>query len=465
MVQLECSLPHDKRCFPAHPALKAAQSMQGVVPAHANLLEHPDSARLHFSNFENALVNVLGAAQELHQCVWNAVDVRDNDMNPAGISFTFFPPARTYAFGLDEYGSKFCHRWARKPHLVYPMLPLQNTVSFASAFPRRVLLNASARVQHYGFSGSGFSAVEDVAEMPRPSAFPMVFSGDLFLNVDLTNTPNASVQVFVPDDRHLAAAAWIPSMLFSALVADSTAASTVARPALVVAALPVSRTTRSMFRVGLELDPAGAPVTLHGFQGVRCEAAMSLAVPASHRASGGSAWVSRNTATHQSSLLAQQFAEMSLASPGLVDCGVFAREFAPRDALGKLSITLLSAVSQSSSCPFLVVVDDARLVCLRMFKESTTFTAVEVNFGAVRHESLSSVLSVSVRRDESLTLLRLSATAPGSCARLRFHPRTSSKLCARCSSLAQGPSPHHGWSPSMSRWPTCLPTCLWTTQA
>jgi len=252
--------------------------------------------------------------------------------------------------------------------------------------------------------------VADVAEMPRPSAFPLVFSGDLFLNVDLTNTPNASVQVFVPDDRQLTAAAWIPSMLFSALVADSTAASTVARPALVVAALPVSRTPRSMLRVGLELDPAGAPVTLHGFQGVRCEAAMSrFAVPASHTASGGSAWVSRNTATHQSSLLAQQFAEMSLASPGLLDGGVFARDFAPRDALGELSVTRLSAVSQSSSCPFLAVVDDARLVCLRMFQDSTTFTAVAVNFGAVRLESLSSVLSVSVRRDESLTLLRLSA--------------------------------------------------------
>ena len=40
-----------------------------MLPAHANLLEHPDSARQHFSNFENSLVNVLGAAQEVHQCV------------------------------------------------------------------------------------------------------------------------------------------------------------------------------------------------------------------------------------------------------------------------------------------------------------------------------------------------------------------------------------------------------------
>ena len=220
-VQLECSLPHDRRCWPALPVLRAAQSLLGAAPAHANLVEHADSARFLFSSFENTLVNVGGAPQELHQCVWNAVDVRDNDMNPGGISSTFFPPARTYALGLDEYGSKFCHRWARRPRLVYPLFPLQNTVSFASAFPRRVLLNASARVQHYSFSGAGFADVPDVAEMPRPE---LVVAGDLFLNVDLANTPNASVPVFAPDDRKLTAAAWIQSLLFSALVADSTVA-------------------------------------------------------------------------------------------------------------------------------------------------------------------------------------------------------------------------------------------------
>jgi len=185
-VRLECSLPHDTRCLQVHPVLKAGQTMQGSVPAHANLLEHPESARYHFSNFENTYVN--GAAQDLHQCVWNAVDVRDNDMNPAGVSFTSFPPARTYANGLDEYGSKFCHRWERDPSLVYPLLPLQNTVSFASSFPRRVLLNASARVLHYGYSGDGHNEVPSVAELPRPVRFQHVYAGDLFLNIDLQQT-------------------------------------------------------------------------------------------------------------------------------------------------------------------------------------------------------------------------------------------------------------------------------------
>jgi len=80
------------------------------MPAHANLFEHPDSAKLHFSSFENVLVNVDALYDgDKHQCVWNAVDFCDNDMNPAGISFTFFPPAKTYAYELTEYGSKFCH--------------------------------------------------------------------------------------------------------------------------------------------------------------------------------------------------------------------------------------------------------------------------------------------------------------------------------------------------------------------
>ena len=141
--------------------------------------------------------------------------------------------------------------------------------------PRRVLLNASARVQHYGSFGAGFSAVPDVADMPRPGAFPLVFSGDLFLNVNLTNTPNASVQVFAPDNRNLAAAAWIPSLLFSALVADSTTSSTVPRPALLVDARPLSRTPRSLLRVRLVLDPTHLPVTVPSFQVECCETAMS----------------------------------------------------------------------------------------------------------------------------------------------------------------------------------------------
>ena len=136
------------------------------------------------------LLNVNGAAPDLHQCVWNAVDIRDNNMNPAGVSFTFFLLARTYAFSISEHGSKHCHRWTRNPLLEYPLLPLQNTMSFESAFPRRVLLNASARVLHYDYSGAGFADVPHVAKLARP-AFAGVYAGDFYLSLDLLNTPNA----------------------------------------------------------------------------------------------------------------------------------------------------------------------------------------------------------------------------------------------------------------------------------
>jgi len=65
-ARLECSLPHDTRCIQVHPLLKAGQIVQGSFPAHANLLEHPDSAQYHFANFENTVLNVDGAAQDLH---------------------------------------------------------------------------------------------------------------------------------------------------------------------------------------------------------------------------------------------------------------------------------------------------------------------------------------------------------------------------------------------------------------
>ena len=414
MLTLECSLPHDTRCFAAQPLLRAAQIMRSFTPAHANLLEHADSARFHFSNFENTLVNVKGAAQNLHQCVWNAVDVRDNDMNPAGISWTFFPPAHTYAEGLTEYGSKFCHRWTRNRALVYPMLPLQNTVSFPSAFPRRLLLNASARVLHYDYSGDGFAVLPSVAEMPRPSRFLHVFAGDLYLSIDLTNTPNASLQVFVPDDRRLHDARWIPSVMISALVADSTARSTVSRPELTVHSHMVSRLPRSSLRVGLEFDSSNAVVVMHNFQGVHCEMTLCrFAVSMSHALANGSAWVSRNNVSASDSVLAQVFPEMTLASAEVSGGGEHARDFvlAPSQHadMGNRVFSRLASVMHSATCPLLLVANDMELVCLTLSSNASEFHMHLVNLSDVRLESRSTVLSVGTRREESLTLFSLSA--------------------------------------------------------
>ena len=268
--------------------------MRGVTPAHAYLLEHADSARFHFSNSENTLLNVKGAAQNLHQCVWNAVEICHKDMNPASILSIFFPLAHTYVNGLSEYGSKLCHHWTRNPSLVYLMLPLQNTVLFASSFAHHVLLNATARVLHYEYSGDGFSELPNVAEMSRPSRFPHVFAGDLYLSTDLTNTPNA-ILMFVPDDHSLQDANWILSLMISALLADSTAPSTVSRPKLTVDTHLVSCSPRSMLRVGLEFDSSHAIVVVDNFEGVHCEISLCcFAVSMSHAVANGSAWVSRN---------------------------------------------------------------------------------------------------------------------------------------------------------------------------
>jgi hypothetical protein len=288
---------------------------RGALPAHANLLEHTDSARYHFASFENMLLNVDGAAQDVHQCVWNAVDICDNNMNPAGVTFSFFPPARTYTFCISEYCSKFCHHWTRDPRLEYPLLPLQNTVSFVSAFPRRVLLNASARVLHYAYSGVGFADVAHLSTFPRP-ARSAHFASDLYLSLDLHRMPNASVVVLVPDDRGLADAAWIPSLCFAVLAADNTARATLTRLPLRLEAVLVSRAPPSGLRIGLALDAAVTPVELAVFAGVHCEAALSrFAVPANH---SGAAWVSRNNVLFpapNTSQLASEFPEMALASP------------------------------------------------------------------------------------------------------------------------------------------------------
>jgi len=415
-VRLECSLPHDTRCIQVHPLPKAGQIMQGFVPAHANLLEHPDSARYHFSNFENTLLNVDAAAQDLYQCVWNAVDVRDNDMNPAGVSFTFFPPARTYANGLDEYGSKFCHRWQRDPSLVYPLLPLQNTVSFASSFPRRVLLNASARVQHYEYSGDGHSEVPSVAELPRPVLFPDVYSGDLFLNIDLHRTPNASVAVFVPDDRDIDAAAWIPSLVFSALVADSTAPSTVTRPALAVESIWVSRTPSSMVSVFLHLGAAATSAQFSSFSGVRCEPNLCrFTVSASHAVSGGSAWVSSNTVSQFNYPLFGLFPEMTIASPDVTGLDVVRHKFALRSPSSSEAqyqpqeFTLLVSNLRASACSVLAVVNGVSLVCVQFSSSPARGLVVPVNLGAVRLEIFSLVIGLAMRGADSLSLFQLSA--------------------------------------------------------
>jgi hypothetical protein len=179
-VELPCLLPHDKRCkAPISFADFAADEMyrkQGYVPGHANVLERVSGMHM-FSSFENVLLSVDSIPlQRRRVCVWNANGIADNDMNPAGISVHF---------------EEACRPWTRELRTRYPLLPMQNTVTETTEFQRRILLNTSAVAMHYS---SQWQNVERTAS---------VFTGDVFLDLDLTNTSHIALVAFASPDRLL----------------------------------------------------------------------------------------------------------------------------------------------------------------------------------------------------------------------------------------------------------------------
>ena len=222
---LPCLLPHPKRCKAAYPVQRAGQTKVGNVPAHANVLERKDSDHL-FSNFENLLMPLSSTlSEDLHQCVWNVMGITDNDMNPGGVAHSFLPHSEVFASNQLSDGTKFCHPWSeRNMEVEYPLLPLQNTVTdTASTFQRRVLVNTSARVMDYRYSGDGYKANEfNVPDVIVAPAFTSEFTGDFFLDLDVTKAPRASLAVFIPDDRILNSVDWVPQWELSVLVREST---------------------------------------------------------------------------------------------------------------------------------------------------------------------------------------------------------------------------------------------------
>lgn len=179
-VELPCLLPHDKRCKDAISyadfAVDAMYKKQAYVPAHANVLERVEGLHL-YSSFENVLMSVQSIPlQKRRVCVWNAMGITDNDMNPAGISVNF---------------QEACRPWNRDASTSYPLLPLQNTVTDTTDFQRRVLLNTSAVAMHY------------LSQWQKVVSIPTVFAGDVFLDVELTNTSHVALVAFVSPDRRL----------------------------------------------------------------------------------------------------------------------------------------------------------------------------------------------------------------------------------------------------------------------
>jgi len=222
-ITLPCVIPHDVRCVSRAEHRLFEQVVTGSSPVHANLFENPSSGRHQFSSFENVMINVASDADDLHQCVWNVVDIRDNDMNPGGVAHTFFRPAAVYAHAISRMGSKFCHEWTPKHGVEYPATPLQNTVSFDSgaSFSRRILINTTARAVDYRYSGLGMDHVAHIRQTTRFVAHS-IYAGDFFLNMDVFASVGARLSVFIPTDRDLQQQTWIRRFELSFLVMDTT---------------------------------------------------------------------------------------------------------------------------------------------------------------------------------------------------------------------------------------------------
>ena len=234
-IDVACALPHlSNRCVTGISKNNGGRvGVNRYTPAHTNLLEEENND-YHYASFENLLINLEATGEDLHQCVWNVIDIRDNDMNPGGIGHSFYRPRAEYGY-LETRGSKFCNTWDRDVTTKYPLLPLQNAVSFDAR--RHVYVNTSARVMKYwsesdgsGYNGQGFSSVldsekvDDIEKIERPfKNFGQASTDlDLFLNLDMRNAPMTTMSLLLPVDRNLQSVAWVPQWSLSAYVRESS---------------------------------------------------------------------------------------------------------------------------------------------------------------------------------------------------------------------------------------------------
>jgi len=281
-LSLACVLPHQGRCVPSYPAWEpGTRTFRSVMPAHANMLETGPAGEQHqFASFENILVDHSETPEHQHQCVWNAIDVVDNNMNPGGVSRQWIRDSDT---GSREHvlfatGSKFCTpikdpvtfdaysiAWYKDHRLAYPLLPLQNTVAFESAFPRRILLNTSASGVAYACEPRGLD-LGSIAwkQMQRPGRVP--YAGNVFLNVDLTRSRSATLGVFVPTDRGIGAVAWMPAWRFGLAVQESSAVRDEDSPVRVVLRMPLhNRLDETLLSITYLPDPADVLQAFAGY--------------------------------------------------------------------------------------------------------------------------------------------------------------------------------------------------------
>jgi hypothetical protein len=235
--EIPCVFPHDKRCFPVFPARPASQLDVEIMKAHVNFLEVlGDIEPQFFSSIENIFIPMQDDAR--FQCVWNAMNILDNSVFPAGIS-RYFMDIEDAINIYAGVGTKLCHPigdtdfeggvtvWRRKPSVQYPMLPLQNTVLINSEEPRRIYTNTSALAIHYDTiiipENPEKNHYFETKKMQRPFPKLHAFSGDLYLELNLQRTWSAAVGVFIPRDRKIESdRTWPRSWSWSYHTAETT---------------------------------------------------------------------------------------------------------------------------------------------------------------------------------------------------------------------------------------------------
>ena len=236
-------------------------------------------------------------------------------MNPAGISSTFFAPARVFS-ELGDVGSQYCHSWDRDPYVIYPQLPLQNTVTSDSSMhstPRRVILNASARVMAYDYipaadvfeEGHVTSHQRDVSPPANDGMY--VFTGDLYMSVDMYQTPNATLSVFMPQDR-LLKRSWIPAYMFMCIVMEGSALDS--DNPIDVTLHAARGFSRNAFDLGLETTtPVGVAMDLSAGE-AKCTTNVNYKTSTDFI---GDVYVSQHTVLLDDDLIINAFPEMKIA--------------------------------------------------------------------------------------------------------------------------------------------------------
>jgi hypothetical protein len=230
-IELDCVLPHlSNRCVPNIASSQHKRGMLSesfVLGLQTNILEPlgVDSHLMH-SSFENAIIVLSdeGSEDNLFQCVWNSIDIKDNFYDAAGISNTFFPRTLALADQLSERGSKHCHERTPDSSITYASLPMQNVVSFDNYDRHRILLDNPARVMAWD-RYSGRSDCVDCPENIDSSALKKppdvtnrrltgAYLGDLFLAMHMKNSKTSSVLIPLPQTR-MSAMSWVSRWQFS----------------------------------------------------------------------------------------------------------------------------------------------------------------------------------------------------------------------------------------------------------